>query len=60
MTLEKITVSKASTPSPKQNERIIVGHEKSSSQAERRAEISAALAKKYDGKSREVSFIYFL
>uniref|UniRef100_A0A0A1XJM3 Rab11 family-interacting protein 1 n=1 Tax=Zeugodacus cucurbitae TaxID=28588 RepID=A0A0A1XJM3_ZEUCU len=42
-----------STPSPKANERIIIGHEKSTSHAERRSEISAALAKKYDGKSRE-------
>ncbi|XP_075159275.1 rab11 interacting protein [Haematobia irritans] len=47
------TVSTVSTPSPKNNERIIIGHEKSSTQAERRAEISAALAKKYEGKSRE-------
>uniref|UniRef100_A0A1I8PZE4 C2 domain-containing protein n=1 Tax=Stomoxys calcitrans TaxID=35570 RepID=A0A1I8PZE4_STOCA len=46
-------VSTVSTPSPKTNERIIIGHEKSSTQAERRAEISAALAKKYEGKSRE-------
>ncbi|XP_065362809.1 rab11 family-interacting protein 1 [Calliphora vicina] len=50
---EKQAVSKASTPSPKQNERIIIGHEKANTQAERRAEISAALAKKYEGKSRE-------
>ncbi|XP_073834062.1 rab11 interacting protein isoform X2 [Musca autumnalis] len=50
---EKQSVSTASTPSPKTNERIIIGHEKSSTQAERRAEISAALAKKYEGKSRE-------
>ncbi|XP_053950747.1 rab11 family-interacting protein 5 isoform X3 [Anastrepha ludens] len=42
-----------STPSPKATERIIIGHEKSTSHAERRSEISAALAKKYDGKSRE-------
>ncbi|XP_011292973.2 rab11 family-interacting protein 5 [Musca domestica] len=49
----KQPVSTASTPSPKANERIIIGHEKSSTQAERRAEISAALAKKYEGKSRE-------
>ncbi|XP_017473400.1 PREDICTED: trichohyalin [Rhagoletis zephyria] len=42
-----------STPSPKANERIIIGHEKSTSHAERRSEISAALAKKYEGKSRE-------
>uniref|UniRef100_W8AX68 Rab11 family-interacting protein 1 n=1 Tax=Ceratitis capitata TaxID=7213 RepID=W8AX68_CERCA len=42
-----------STPSPKSNERIIIGHEKSTSHAERRSEISAALAKKYEGKSRE-------
>ncbi|XP_061392651.1 rab11 family-interacting protein 1 [Musca vetustissima] len=50
---KKQSVSTASTPSPKTNERIIIGHEKSSTQAERRAEISAALAKKYEGKSRE-------
>ncbi|XP_067640245.1 rab11 family-interacting protein 1 [Eurosta solidaginis] len=42
-----------STPSPKSNERIIIGHEKSTSHADRRSEISAALAKKYEGKSRE-------
>ncbi|XP_037813243.1 rab11 family-interacting protein 5-like isoform X3 [Lucilia sericata] len=51
--IEKQTISNASTPSPKQNERIIIGHEKATTQAERRAEISAALAKKYEGKSRE-------
>ncbi|KNC30513.1 hypothetical protein FF38_07838 [Lucilia cuprina] len=53
MNREKQTISNASTPSPKQNERIIIGHEKATTQAERRAEISAALAKKYEGKSRE-------
>ncbi|KAM7347311.1 rab11 interacting protein isoform 2-T2 [Cochliomyia hominivorax] len=50
---EKENNSNASTPSPKQTERIIIGHEKATTQAERRAEISAALAKKYEGKSRE-------
>ena len=48
-----------SSPSPKSNERIIIGHERSASQAERRSEISAALAKKYDGKSREVYSSFF-
>ncbi|XP_055911287.1 rab11 family-interacting protein 1 [Eupeodes corollae] len=36
--------------SPKVNERIIIGHEKSQTP---RSEVSAALAKKYEGKSRE-------
>ncbi|XP_034672169.1 rab11 family-interacting protein 1 isoform X2 [Drosophila subobscura] len=44
----------SSSPSPKSTERIIIGHEKSGgSHAERRSEISAQLAKKYEGKSRE-------
>ncbi|XP_034101130.1 rab11 family-interacting protein 1 isoform X3 [Drosophila albomicans] len=41
----------SNSPSPKSTERIIIGHEKSLT--ERRSEISAQLAKKYDGKSRE-------
>ncbi|KAH8300922.1 hypothetical protein KR044_004713, partial [Drosophila immigrans] len=41
----------SNSPSPKSTERIIIGHEKS--HAERRSEISAQLAKKYEGKSRE-------
>jgi len=44
----------SNSPSPKSTERIIIGHEKSGSHAERRSEISAQLAKKYEGKSREV------
>ncbi|KRK06946.1 rab11 family-interacting protein 1 isoform X5 [Drosophila yakuba] len=43
----------SNSPSPKSTERIIIGHEKSGSHAERRSEISAQLAKKYEGKSRE-------
>ncbi|XP_017149086.1 rab11 family-interacting protein 1 isoform X2 [Drosophila miranda] len=44
----------SNSPSPKSSERIIIGHEKSGgSHAERRSEISAQLAKKYEGKSRE-------
>ncbi|XP_030379111.1 rab11 family-interacting protein 1 isoform X2 [Scaptodrosophila lebanonensis] len=43
----------SNSPSPKSSERIIIGHEKSISHAERRSEISAQLAKKYEGKSRE-------
>ncbi|KAH8274794.1 hypothetical protein KR026_006586, partial [Drosophila bipectinata] len=43
----------SNSPSPKATERIIIGHEKSQSHAERRSEISAQLAKKYEGKSRE-------
>ncbi|XP_037934978.1 rab11 family-interacting protein 1-like isoform X2 [Teleopsis dalmanni] len=35
------------------NERIIIGHEKSATHAERRSEMTAALSKKYEGKSRE-------
>ncbi|XP_037887724.1 rab11 family-interacting protein 5 isoform X1 [Glossina fuscipes] len=50
---EKQNSSPSTTPSPQTGERIIIGHEKSITQAERRAEISAALAKKYEGKSRE-------
>lgn len=38
-----------------QQQRIIVGDEKLIRSSERRAEITAALAKKYEGKSREVS-----
>lgn len=49
-----------SKSSQKSNERIIIGHEKSATHAERRSEITAALAKKYDGKSREVSMIIFV
>ncbi|KRF99662.1 uncharacterized protein Dwil_GK24953 [Drosophila willistoni] len=46
--------SESNSPSPKSTERIIIGHEKSGgSHAERRSEISAQLAKKYEGKSRE-------
>ncbi|KAH8303039.1 hypothetical protein KR018_000684, partial [Drosophila ironensis] len=45
--------NESNSPSPKANERIIIGHEKSQSHAERRSEISAQLAKKYEGKSRE-------
>ncbi|XP_052855685.1 uncharacterized protein LOC128264312 isoform X1 [Drosophila gunungcola] len=45
--------NESSSPSPKSTERIIIGHEKSGSHAERRSEISAQLAKKYEGKSRE-------
>lgn len=45
----------SNSPSPKATERIIIGHEKSQSHADRRSEISAQLAKKYEGKSREVS-----
>ncbi|XP_033172306.1 rab11 family-interacting protein 1 isoform X3 [Drosophila mauritiana] len=43
----------SNSPSPKSTERIIIGHEKSGSHADRRSEISAQLAKKYEGKSRE-------
>lgn len=43
----------SSSPSPKSNERIIIGHEKVTEPIERRSEITAALAKKYDGKTRE-------
>ncbi|ALC48647.1 Rip11 [Drosophila busckii] len=43
--------NESNSPSPKSTERIIIGHEKS--HAERRSEISAQLAKKYEGKSRE-------
>ncbi|XP_044573339.1 rab11 family-interacting protein 1 isoform X3 [Drosophila ananassae] len=43
----------SNSPSPKATERIIIGHEKSQSHADRRSEISAQLAKKYEGKSRE-------
>ncbi|XP_043071974.1 rab11 family-interacting protein 1 isoform X3 [Drosophila grimshawi] len=43
----------SNSPSPKSTERIIIGHEKSGSHAERRSEISAQLSKKYEGKSRE-------
>ncbi|KAH8237496.1 hypothetical protein KR038_009869, partial [Drosophila bunnanda] len=45
--------NESNSPSPKSTERIIIGHEKSGSHAERRSEISAQLAKKYEGKSRE-------
>ncbi|KAM8718843.1 hypothetical protein ACLKA7_001535 [Drosophila subpalustris] len=50
---EKQNASDSNSPSPKSTERIIIGHEKSGSHAERRSEISAQLAKKYEGKSRE-------
>lgn len=38
-----------------QQQRIIVGDEKIIRPTERRAEITAALTKKYEGKTREVS-----
>ncbi|XP_034471828.1 rab11 family-interacting protein 1 isoform X4 [Drosophila innubila] len=50
---DKQNVTDSNSPSPKSTERIIIGHEKSGSHAERRSEISAQLAKKYEGKSRE-------
>uniref|UniRef100_A0A1A9W981 Uncharacterized protein n=1 Tax=Glossina brevipalpis TaxID=37001 RepID=A0A1A9W981_9MUSC len=45
--------SSLSTLRSQTGERVIIGHEKSVTQAERRAEISVALVKKYEGKSRE-------
>ncbi|KAH8395188.1 hypothetical protein KR222_006724, partial [Zaprionus bogoriensis] len=50
---DKFNDADSKLASPTSTERIIIGHEKSSSQAERRSEISAHLAKKYEGKSRE-------
>lgn len=51
---DKLNDNDSNSPSPKSTERIIIGHEKSGSHAERRSEMSAQLVKKYEGKSREV------